>query len=180
MTGREGGRETSVVITYLEMRERPAGPFPSLPVNAPVSLMRAAAPTPRYFLYLYDTAGEGHHWTDRHGDAPETLRAFVGHEDVSLFSLIWEGWPGGLLMLDWREPGVCDLAYLGLGTPLRGRGLGPWLLGEAIRMGWDRDGVARMTVNTCTLDHPKALGMYQRAGFVPVRREEVSRALDGT
>ncbi|MEM1313307.1 MAG: GNAT family N-acetyltransferase [Pseudomonadota bacterium] len=179
MSAAAAGPETLVVVTYLEMDERLAGPFPALPVNAPVSLMRAVDPTPRYFLYLYDTAGEGHHWVDRHADAPEDLRAFVEHEDVALFSLIWDGWPGGLLMLDWREAGVCDLAYLGLGGPLRGRGLGPWLLGEAIRMGWDRDGVEKMTVNTCTLDHPKALGMYQRAGFIPVRRVEERRVLDG-
>ncbi|MEL7173881.1 MAG: N-acetyltransferase, partial [Pseudomonadota bacterium] len=37
--------------------------------------------------------------------------------------------------------------------------------------GWQRSGVERMTVNTCTLDHPRALGTYQKAGFVPIRRE---------
>lgn len=175
MTAESAGREVPVTITYLEMTERPAGPFPSLPVSAPVSLMRALKPSARYFLYLYDTAGEAHHWTDRHHDTPERLRAFVQDDDVSVFSLIWDGWPGGILTLDWREAGVCDLSYLGLAPELRGRGLGPWLLGEAIRMAWDREGVGRMTVNTCTLDHPKALGMYQRAGFSPVRRVETTQ-----
>ena len=173
------GREVPITVTYLEMTQRPAGPFPPLPVNAPVSLMRAVQPTPRYFLYLYATAGEGHHWTDRHADAEEQLRAFVQDEAVSVFSLIWDGWPGGILTLDHREAGVCDRSYLGLGAPLRGRGLGPWLLGEAIRMGWDHDGVEKMTVNTCTLDHPKALGMYQRAGFAPMRRVETTQRLSG-
>jgi hypothetical protein len=28
-----------------------------------------------------------------------------------------------------------------------------------------------MTVNTNSLDHPRALPLYQKAGFVPVRRE---------
>ena len=37
-------------------------------------------------------------------------------------------------------------------------------------------GANKLTVNTCTLDHPKALGLYQRAGFVPVR--QVTRITD--
>jgi hypothetical protein len=32
-------------------------------------------------------------------------------------------------------------------------------------------GVSEVTINTCTLDHPAALPMYQRFGFQPVRRE---------
>jgi hypothetical protein len=32
-----------------------------------------------------------------------------------------------------------------------------------------------MTVNTCTLDHPRALPAYQSWGFHPVRREERRR-----
>lgn len=171
------GREVEVVVTWLEMAERPVGPFPPLPAGAPVSLLRAVGAPNGWFLHLYDLAGEDHFWLDRHKDDAETLQAFVQHEDVSIFALMWNGWPGGLLALDWRAPGVCDLAYLGLSKPLRGRALGPWLLGEALRMGWSREGVTRMSVNTCTLDHPKALGLYQRAGFRPVRRSTVLQVL---
>jgi hypothetical protein len=34
-----------------------------------------------------------------------------------------------------------------------------------------------MTVNTNTLDHPRALALYQKMGFVPVRREDRSRVV---
>ena len=44
-------------------------------------------------------------------------------------------------------------------------------------MGWDRAGVTKMTLNTNTLDHPRALALYQRMGFVPVRRENKRRKL---
>ena len=44
-------------------------------------------------------------------------------------------------------------------------------------MAWDRPGAARVTVNTNSLDHPRALPLYQKAGFVPVRRETRSRVL---
>jgi hypothetical protein len=53
--------------------------------------------------------------------------------------------------------------------------LGPFLLNCAIDAAWS-GGAKKLTVNTCTLDHPKALGLYQRAGFVPVR--QVTRITD--
>ena len=55
--------------------------------------------------------------------------------------------------------------------------LGRFLLGTAIHTAWEAPGTERVTVNTCTLDHPRALGLYQRMGFVPVRREERRRTL---
>jgi GNAT superfamily N-acetyltransferase len=58
-----------------------------------------------------------------------------------------------------------------------GTGLGGRLLKVALAKGWARPGVARMTVNTCTLDHPRALDLYQRAGFVPLRTEDRTRTL---
>lgn len=170
-------REIPVTVTYLEMTRRPESPHAPLPMNAPVSLIRAVRPPVRYFLYLYDLVGERYDWTDRHRDDPEELRAFVQHDDVSLFSMLWDGWPAGIAMLDWREPGVCDLAYFGIADRLHGQGLGRWLLGEAVRMGWARERVEKLTVNTCTLDHPRALPMYQRAGFSPVRRVEIARTV---
>ena len=32
--------------------------------------------------------------------------------------------------------------------------------------------ISRLSVNTCTLDSPRALPLYQRVGFVPYAREE--------
>ncbi|MEC4687862.1 MAG: GNAT family N-acetyltransferase, partial [Nitrospirota bacterium] len=85
--------------------------------------------------------------------------------------------PGGFFVLDTRQPDTCDLAFFGLVPQAIGRGLSAWFLGCAIHMGWDRPGVTRMTVDTTTLDHPRALAFYQRMGFVPVRREDKSRKL---
>jgi GNAT superfamily N-acetyltransferase len=74
-----------------------------------------------------------------------------------------QGWPQGFFLLDWRSAGRCDLAYFGLVPQAVGRGLGSWLLQSAILTGWARDGVEKMTVNTCTLDHPRALIYSKRA-----------------
>jgi hypothetical protein len=42
-------------------------------------------------------------------------------------------------------------------------------LAEALRLAW-RDGVTRVHVHTCTLDHPAALSAYRRAGFTAYKR----------
>ncbi len=173
----KAGERVAVSINWLEMDRRPEGPFPHLPMEAPVSLMRAVAPPVAYFLFLYDLVGEDYEWTDRHDEDPEALRAFVQDGKVQIHTLMFDGWPGGFFMLDAREAGVCDLAYFGLAEAAMGRGLGKWLLGEAVRSAWAMPGVERVTVNTCSLDHQRALPMYQRAGFRPVRRTEVERVL---
>ena len=45
-------------------------------------------------------------------------------------------------------------------------------LNWAIDSAWT-GGTTRLTVNTCTLDHPKALQIYQRAGFTPLRQDHL-------
>ena len=48
-----------------------------------------------------------------------------------------------------------------------GLGLGRWFLGAAIEAAW-ATGPKQIVVQTCTLDHPAALPLYQKLGFSPV------------
>ncbi|MDT8345384.1 MAG: GNAT family N-acetyltransferase [Thermohalobaculum sp.] len=177
MARREAGDSIDYVVTYLEMDARPAAPIPHMPVGQPLALIRAEAPPADYFLYLYGQVGAPYEWTDWFRRPRAEVDAFVSDPGTELFTLMLDGWPGGFFMLDTREAGVCDLAYFGLVPQAVGRGLGHWLLATAVHMGWDRPGVSRMTVNTNTLDHPRALGLYQRVGFAPVRRTKARRVL---
>jgi GNAT superfamily N-acetyltransferase len=77
-------------------------------------------------------------------------------------------------MLDFREAPVADIAYFGLMPEYTGLRLGSWLLLEGIHDAWDT-GVGKLTVNTCTLDHPSALPLYRKMGFRPVRTEDRTR-----
>lgn len=166
--------ELSYTVTFLEMSERPKGPPLPAPKDRTLALLRAQRPPAHYFLYLYQTVGADYEWTDMLDWPEEKLLAFVQDPKVEFYTLMAAGAPGGFYQLDFREPGLCDLAYFGLMPELVGGGVGPWLLDQALREAWSR-GIDRATVNTCTLDHPKALAMYQRAGFEPVRREERTR-----
>ncbi len=172
------GTEVPFTITYLEMTTRPDIAVPQL--DGDIRLERAIDPPVWYFLSLYDAVGREYEWQDRFDQAeedPAALQAFVRDPDVVIWTAIRGGWPAGFFMLDWREAGVCDLAYFGLVPQAVGTGLGRPLLQTAIAMGWERDGVEKMTVNTCTLDHPSALPLYQKMGFMPVEREERTRVL---
>ncbi|MEL6196639.1 MAG: GNAT family N-acetyltransferase [Pseudomonadota bacterium] len=164
-------------VTYLEMTAPPATPVPKPPSNVHLAVIMAEQPPVDWFLYLYRTVGEPYLWTDWLRAPREEVEAFIQDPEVTLHTLMLDGWPGGFFMLDTRAPELCDLSYFGLVPEAVGRGLGQWFLATAIAAGWAREGVEKMTVNTCTLDHPRALGTYQRLGFTAVHREE--RVLKG-
>lgn len=172
----KAGDTVEVTITHLEMTARPGQPIPHLPTGAPAMLLAAERPPVWYFLQLYDAVGADYEWTDQQRRDKDELRAFLGDPAVRLCTLIRSGWPHGFFILDARAEGVCDLSYFGLVAEAMGQG-STFLLATAVHMAWDHPGTARVTVNTNTLDHPRALPLYQKIGFAPVRREVVTRVL---
>jgi GNAT superfamily N-acetyltransferase len=99
----------------------------------------------------------------------EKLAAIIRDPNVELYAVEHESRDVGMLELDFREANECELAFVGLLPDLSGQGHGRWLLAEALRLAW-REGIVRVHVHTCTLDHPAALAAYCRAGFRPYRR----------
>ena len=63
-----------------------------------------------------------------------------------------------------------ELVFFGLTLAYIGRRIGPWLLDRAIERAFAR-GRRGSTLNTNTLDHPRALDTYRKAGFRLVRSE---------
>ncbi|MCA2011678.1 GNAT family N-acetyltransferase [Cereibacter sphaeroides] len=177
MTLYKAGESIDYRITWLEMDKRPAYGWPPMPVGRDAILTHADNPPWWWFLTLYDAVGRDYAWTDKHKMPRDELEAWIGHDDVSIFTLMGKGWPQGFFMLDGREPEECELAYFGLVSEAVGKGLGTWLLKTAVLTAWDRPGTKKLVVNTCTLDHPRALAQYQRMGFSPVRTEIQSRVL---
>jgi GNAT superfamily N-acetyltransferase len=171
------GDEVDYVVTWLEMTERPRWPLPPMPAAQGAALLAARHPPADYFLYLYRAVGADYEWTDWLARPVAEVEAFVHDPRVTLWTMLLDGWPGGFFVLDGRRLGTVDLAYFGLVPQALGRGLGHWLLATAIDTGWQLPATERMTVNTNTLDHPRALGLYQKQGFVPVRRERLRRVL---
>ena len=158
--------ELAAVVTYLEMHEPPAGPVPA----STLSLQHLDQPQPERYRELFRLVGAPWLWFSRLIMDDATLAAIIQHPQVDLYAVVdGSGADAGMLELDFREPGQCELAFIGLTPELSGNGHGKWLLAEGERRAW-RDGVARVHVHTCSLDHPAALAAYRRAGFIPYKR----------
>lgn len=177
MSASSTGDEIDYVVTYLAMDARPGRPCPPLPAGPPCALIAAKSPPNWYFLDLYRAVGHDYEWTDQFDRPAEELADWLHDENVVLYTFLRAGWPHGFFVLDRRTPKVCELAYFGLVPEAMGRGLGWFLLDTAVHMAWETSEVRRVTVNTNSLDHPRALPLYQKAGFVPFRRETHRRTL---
>jgi len=153
----------------MEMTAPPTRP-PLAPPPAKLALLRVDNPPVAYYRYLYDGVGEPWFWIDRRRLDDGTLAAIIQDPKVELYVLHVGGVPAGMVELDRRPAPDINIAYFGLMPGFIGRGLGPYLLGWAVDTAW-RYQPRRLTVDSCTLDHPKALSLYQRAGFVPYEQE---------
>jgi GNAT superfamily N-acetyltransferase len=160
------GGELAAVVTCLEMRERPAGEVPA----SPLRLHRIEQPDIDAYRELFRLVGAPWLWFSRLVMSDDQLAAIVRHPQLNLYAVV-DGTDRrvGMLELDFREPGECELAFIGLVPELSGQGHGRWLLAEAVNRAW-RDDVDRVHVHTCSLDHPAALPAYRRAGFTPYKR----------
>ena len=158
--------ELAAVVTYLEMRSPPEHDVPS----STLSLHRVEVPQPEHYRNLFRRIGAPWLWFSRLLLDDAHLAAIIQHPRVELDSVHDEaGREVGMIELDFREPGECELSFIGLLPELSGQGHGRWLLAEALRRAW-REGVDRVHVHTCSLDHPAALTAYRRAGFKGVKR----------
>ena len=157
-----------VTVTWLEMTAPPRRPPVPIPASEkPLNLIRLLDPPIDYYRYVQETIGDPWLWWGRKVLSNEELAEIVKDDAVEIYLLQLGGAPAGMIELDFRKmPEVANINYLGLMRWCIGRGFGPYLLDWGIRCAWERDPAPqRLTVDTCTLDHPKALAGYQKAGF---------------
>lgn len=159
--------QIATIVTSLEMRERPK-PRPTPP--SPLTLVHWPAPATDRYRTLFRRVGEPWLWFSRLVIAEADLRATLDNPLVEVYAATDRaGIELGMLELDFRVAATCELSYFGLVPEVTGQGNGGWLMGHALSLAW-RAGIDRVWVHTCTLDHPSALGFYQRHGFVPYKR----------
>ncbi|HEX5319966.1 MAG TPA: GNAT family N-acetyltransferase [Stellaceae bacterium] len=159
-------------VTYLEMRARPSVPRVHPPPGK-LALIRAEACSVSFYRYLYAAVGEKWLWYVRREWDDQRLAALLEKPTTEIFVLHVGGVPAGYFELNAAEPRETELSYFGLIQEFIGRGLGQFLLQQAVDRAWSRP-LDRLRVNTCTFDHPRALPNYQRAGFVVYDRRNVS------
>lgn len=160
--------KVAMIVTHLEMREKPA----LRPVPLPDGVIfKPVAATPEWYRDVFRRVGsENWLWYGRLKMSQTELSSILSDPDVHHFTLSRNGSDEALLELDFRQDGACELAYFGLTDSLIGSGCGRYLMNEAISRAFERP-ITRFHVHTCTIDSPQALGFYQRSGFTPVRQQ---------
>ena len=161
-------------VTYLEMNNRPSFDWPKS-LKLKLNILKAENIPSWYFLFVYKQVGKKYYWTDWLDKTEKELNNFVNDKNVIFYTLIKDGWPAGFFMLDYRVNKICNLSFLGLVEEAIGLGLGKYLLQTAILTAWDSNKIETLTVNTCSLDHKRALQLYQKNGFSPVEFKDFEK-----
>ena len=162
----------AAIVTDLEMTAPPADPSPA------AAHVRWHRPDLAAYRALFCEVGEEWLWFSRLSLADDALAAILQHPQVELYA-----GPDreSIVELDFREEGSCEIAFFGLVPSITGRGEGRRLMAAALALAW-REGIGKVWLHTCTLDHPAALPFYLACGFRAVRRRieiEPDPRLDG-
>ena len=158
----------ATVVTSLEMTEKPL--LSDLETPAETALQRCAQLSADDYRAIYRHVGQDWLWFSRLLISDEALTTIIHDDRVEVYRVFVAGQAEGLLELDYRRDGECEIAFFGLGAKHTGRGLGSWLMATTLNITW-AEPIRRLWVHTCTFDHPNALSFYQRHGFVPFKQE---------
>ncbi len=155
----------SIAITYLEIH-RADWTQRSVPPAIEIAIARDPAPTVATYRDLYDKVGRPWLWYERRAIPDAALAVLLSSPGHELHVARHDG-----ALVGYFEIMAGEIMFFGLTLDYIGRRIGPWLLDRAMERGWAM-GNDRLTLNTNTLDHPRALDTYRKAGFRILRREK--------
>ncbi len=160
---RSDGR-LAVTITHLELA--PADwTRRGRPPDLRIAIERIAEPTAALYLDLYDRVGRAWLWYERRMMGDEALAALINRPAHELHVARHDA-----ALVGYYELYEDEIVFFGLTPTYIGRRIGPWLLDRTIERGFAR-GSSRLILNTNSVDHPRALDTYRKAGFRVVRSE---------
>jgi C_GCAxxG_C_C family probable redox protein len=139
-----------------------------------LTVLHARTPTVPYYRFLYNRVGNDYYWLSRRKLSDAELAAVLQDPRNELHVLHVDGTPAGFAELDRRQPDDIEVVQFGLTPEFIGQGLGKWFLQWTIDKAWSYQ-PKRLWLHTCTLDHPAALPLYTKAGFVPFKQEAIQR-----
>ena len=166
-------------VTYLEMISYPEHLKLTKPgsLNAEIKLLDR--PSVDFYRYLYNTIGEKWTWIERRLLSDSDLQKLISSPDIEIHVLYVDKNIAGFGEVGWdTASNGSEIKYFGLMPDFIGKSLGPYFLNNIINIAWKRTPI-RLRVNTCDLDHPSALHVYQRSGF-NILEEVIERLPDPT
>jgi len=162
------------VVTHLEIR----APFPlraceaaeDLPVG--MQLDHILAPDIDEYRRVYDLIGSDWYWVNRKQMSDRQLQDIICDPRTEVYYLRFGDRVIGFLELNLRAMPAAEIVFIGLEKTYIGAGLGITLLRTALEKIRAKQ-AATIRIQTCTLDHPRAILLYQSHGFTPTSRQNV-------
>ena len=159
----------AAVVTHFEMRVPPHRDDTAL---QELTLVPWEWPDPEAYRALFLHIGAPWLWFSRLEMPDAALTAIIYDADVHIFAIKnAAGRDIGMVELDYRTTGECEIVFLGLVPESSGQGHGRALMAEILRRAWGHPGMRRVWLHSCSLDHPRALQFYMRSGFTAFARE---------
>ncbi len=159
-----------VTVTFFEMHE--SKELPLKLTNTHFGLLPKPISAGEYRKYYYGV-GEKHFWLDRMVMPDEELFEKINATNVDIFLFYVKKEVAGYIEFV-KEEKYVEILYFGLLPAYIGQGYGKYFLQWVIAKAWSYK-PEWIQVNTCTLDHPNALGTYKKAGFTEIRKETHQR-----
>jgi GNAT superfamily N-acetyltransferase len=157
----------AAIVTHLEMR---APPVLSPDPPSAWAVRQVKQPGLDWYRDLYTRVGAEWLWASRLRMSDAELTAIIRAGGVEVHALQHKDGDEGLLELDFRTDGECEIVFFGVTATLIGSGAGRVLMNHALRLAWGNP-VSRVWLHTCSFDHPRALAFYRRSGFRPFRQQ---------
>jgi GNAT superfamily N-acetyltransferase len=162
----------AVRVTELEMTAPPKQSLP-VPVNIQTAIMRVPEIPLSFYRFLYLQVGKRWNWVDRLRMSDVELTAVLHDKRNTVTVLYVNGAPAGFFELLQVDEDNVELSHFGMFEHALGLGLGKWFLLQTLYAAWNAN-PKTVRVATNTLDHPRALQLYQRFGFSPVSTHDAT------
>ena len=162
----------AVRVTELEMTAPPKQSLP-VPVNIQTAIMRVPEIPLPFYRFLYLQVGKRWNWVDRLRMSDADLAGVLHDKRNTATVLYVNGAPAGFFELLQVDEDNVELSHFGMFEHALGLGLGKWFLLQTLYAAWNSNPTT-VRVATNTLDHPRALQLYQRFGFSPVSTHDAS------
>lgn len=160
--------KVAAVVTYLEMLKKPS--LRQGPSQDSWRLEHANFPDLHQYRALFRLVGQDWLWFSRLYLNDDELAQILNHPLYDTYKFVVDDQPQGLLELDYRTEGECEISFIGLAGDMIGKGAGRWLMNRSLDIAWSRP-IRRLWLHTCTFDHPRAVQFYVRSGFRPYHRQ---------
>ena len=160
------------IVTHLAMEAPWRAPVADPIWPNGVDFIRAANIALVDYRDIYDRVGRKWHWVNRRHLDDRQLAAIIHNPATEIYLLRRNGIAIGFVELNFRLAPQVEIVFVGLIEDEIGQGFGRMMVDSALNIIKAR-APRRIIIQTCTLDHPSALRLYQSVGFNAYNRKQV-------